>query len=90
MIAWDVNFNREVLADTGQFFGTPEQLAPLLEAAERDPVNGRERGIKAQHRAADAYRWDGVADGYEQLCRDLQGGVRRRALRRPGRGSPRD
>ena len=77
----DVSFNREVLADTGQFFGTAEQLAAALKATERDPVNGRERDIKAQHRATDTYRWDSVTDGYEQLCQGLQRGVRSRALR---------
>ena len=82
VIAWEVNFNREVLADTGQFFGSPEQLAPLLEAAEQDPVGGRERGVKAQHRAADTYRWDSVTDGYEQLCLDLRSRVRCRRTRR--------
>ena len=35
VIAWEVNINREVLADTGQFFGSPEQLAPLLRRPSR-------------------------------------------------------
>lgn len=69
-IAWDVDFNREVVRETGEYFSTPEQLARLLEATEADPDDATRRGRDLQasmHR----YDWDNVADEYERLCDDL-------------------
>lgn len=82
VLAWDVNFNREVLADTGRFFDGPGQLAELLAATEDAPDEGRERGSRARHRAAIAYQWDNVAEEYERLCHDLLERTRSRQLRR--------
>jgi len=82
VIAWDVNFNREVLGGTGQFFGTAAQLAPLIEDAEATPDAARERGTSARDRAAGTYRWDEVAKGYEQLCQELSARTRTRRARR--------
>jgi glycosyltransferase involved in cell wall biosynthesis len=70
VIAWDVEFNREVLGDTGVFFSRAEDLSPLIEAAEADPRSA-ERGSAARERVATHYQWDDVAVGYESLCRDL-------------------
>jgi glycosyltransferase involved in cell wall biosynthesis len=71
VLAWDVVFNREVLADSGRFFGSPEQLAVEIEAAEADPAEAVLRGEAARKRAAEHYVWDEVALDYEQLCEDL-------------------
>ncbi len=73
-VAWEVNFNREVLGDTGQFFHTPAQLAELIEQSEADPVAAHGRGEAARERASTAYRWDDVAAGYEALCLRLKSG----------------
>ena len=83
VIAWDVNFNREVLGDSGRYFADASQLTKLIEETEADPVSGRENGVKTRYRAADAYRWDDVAAGYDRLCAELRSGVRARRLRRP-------
>jgi len=76
-LAYDVEFNREVLGECGHFWKDPRQLAGLLEAAERDPSACREMGRKAQERAAKTYTWDDVASRYERLCLDLHAGRRR-------------
>lgn len=81
VIAWDVNFNREVLGGTGQFFGTPTELASLVERAEAAPDAARARGAAGRDRAAATYRWDEVAKGYEQLCRELLARTRIRRAR---------
>lgn len=77
VIAWDVNFNREVLADAGAFFSSPQTLGESVLAAEQDRAASVRRGEAGRHRAATCYSWDDVALGYEQLCQDLRTGVRR-------------
>jgi glycosyltransferase involved in cell wall biosynthesis len=74
VIAWEVNFNREVLADTGRFFANPTDLARAVEEIEAEPLAGRALGESARKRASTEYRWDDIAAGYEQLCLKLQAG----------------
>jgi glycosyltransferase involved in cell wall biosynthesis len=69
-IAYDVNFNREVIADAGRYFGTAEDVRAEIENAESDPETARERGVRGQ-RAAYRYDWDDVAARYERLCERL-------------------
>lgn len=102
VIAWDVEFKREVLAGAGQFFQSPDELGLLLERTEAGPDAATIRGHAARARAAGAYRWDDVAAGYEALCSRLAetrsarpepAGSRTdpmkiRAVRGSGRGDP--
>jgi glycosyltransferase involved in cell wall biosynthesis len=85
VIAWDVNFNREVLGYTGRFFATPAELAWLVESTESAPADARTRGESARDRAGSTYRWDEVAKGYEQLCQELLARTRTRRTRRAAR-----
>lgn len=71
VIALDVEFNREVAGPAGRYFSSPAQLVPLIEEADGDWAHTAARGQAAQERVARRYRWDEVADGYEQLCADL-------------------
>ncbi len=71
VIAIDVGFTREVLDDTGAYFRAPLDLAERIEEIEVDEVAARERGRRAQKRAALLYDWDEVALGYERLCAQL-------------------
>lgn len=70
--AFDVNFNREVLGDTGTFFSTPADVAVAVEAVEADLGAAARRGKAARERAISAYVWDHVAVAYEELCFDLR------------------
>jgi glycosyltransferase involved in cell wall biosynthesis len=73
VVAYDVNFNREVLGEeAGRFFGDAESLAYQIEVAEADPGAAADRGSAARKRAAERYVWDDVATAYERLCEDLQ------------------
>jgi glycosyltransferase involved in cell wall biosynthesis len=84
VVAYDVNFNREVLGEeAGVFFGDAESLAHRVEAAEADPDGAADRGSAARRRASERYVWDDVAAGYERLCEDL---VARRLTRKSIRG----
>lgn len=85
VIAWDVDFNHEVLGHTGLYFGNAADIGQLLLKTESDSVAARDRGRDARDRAAATYRWDDVAAGYEQLCLDLADGTRSRRNRRKGR-----
>ncbi|MEW2359029.1 DUF1972 domain-containing protein [Spirillospora sp. NPDC029432] len=73
VVAYDVNFNREVLGDeAGRFFGDAESLAWRVEEAEADPGGAADRGEAARKRASERYVWDDVATAYERLCEDLR------------------
>jgi glycosyltransferase involved in cell wall biosynthesis len=86
--AFDVSFNREVVADAGRYFLTPADVARELAAVEADPEGVARDGERARELAA-GYDWDLVAAGYEELARDLAG--RRFPRRRPsGRRRPAD
>ena len=86
--AFDVDFNREVVRDSGRFFRTPQDVARTLAAVEADPEGTCRAGDRARVLAA-RYDWDAVADGYEELARRLA--ARDVPRRRPsGRRTPTD
>ena len=69
-IAYDINFNREVVGEHGSYFSAPAGLATELELVEEDVDRARARGRDLQV-AIGRYNWDDVTDRYEQLCRRL-------------------
>lgn len=77
--AYDVNFNREVTAGHARFFHDPTSVATALEADDADPEGAAERGRAGKEHATLAYRWDQVADGYEDLLTGLATGRIKRA-----------
>ncbi|MGP9782268.1 DUF1972 domain-containing protein [Glutamicibacter sp. AOP12-B1-11] len=81
--AFDVNFNREVLLDSGKFFANSAQAAGLFNEAESNLDDIQHRAGRARQRAK-AYDWDMVTDAYESLCMDLAG-VGNNAAQRKGR-----
>jgi glycosyltransferase involved in cell wall biosynthesis len=89
VIALDVPFAREVLAETGEYFARPTDLAALLEFAEENLEATLTRGAMARARAITHYRWDDVAAGYEQLCHDLRSRSAKRAKRQEPNRVPR-
>lgn len=93
VVAFDVDFNREVVRDPGLYFRGPHDLAGILEDAERDELGTLERG-RANRKRAEDYSWDDVADGYERLAHDLAArrtpGPWRTARRRAAAGDRRD
>jgi glycosyltransferase involved in cell wall biosynthesis len=87
-IAFDVNFNREVLDGAGRYFATAEDVKDEIERAEADPVGTAERGALGQ-RAAYRYDWDDVAARYERLAERLVASRGRRNRNDGGRPSGR-
>jgi glycosyltransferase involved in cell wall biosynthesis len=69
-IAFDVDFNREVLQTSGRYFSTPDDVAVEVMAAEADPAAVRRDGNSARVMAA-RYDWDDVTVRYEALCHRL-------------------
>lgn len=69
--AWDVNFNREVLFDTGIYFDDADTVARCLTEVETKPSAAADRKLHAQERVQKLYQWDEVADDYESLCKSL-------------------
>jgi glycosyltransferase involved in cell wall biosynthesis len=80
-IAYDVNFNREVLLDSGRFFTTVADISREIELAEATPETTAARGRRAQRSIAVRYDWDDVAARYEALCEKLAGPDGRRSRR---------
>jgi glycosyltransferase involved in cell wall biosynthesis len=78
VIAYDVDFNREVLGGEGRFFGTSTDVSSLLQAAEADPADAIEEGKRLQKHADANYRWDDVTDGYAALLTRLDDGFSQR------------
>lgn len=95
VIAFDVTFNREVLDGGGWYFRTSSDVAAAIEHAESAPGVAAEMARQHQVRAAHAFRWDDVAEAYEDVAIRLAAGesvhtVARRASRSTSEWSPRD
>lgn len=71
VVAFDVEFNREVAGPKAAYFDGPERLATILEEAERTPQDSIHVGSLMRDRAEDRYDWDEVALGYERLARRI-------------------
>lgn len=71
--ALDVDFNREVLGDTGRYFERLSALSALLVDVDLDDGTTGLSGLgaRARERAQALYDWDRVAELYEQLCGHL-------------------
>jgi glycosyltransferase involved in cell wall biosynthesis len=74
VLAFDVNFNREVLGETGRFWASSADVAREVDTVEADPDAAAAQGEQGRERAERLYRWDDVCDGYEALCRRLARG----------------
>jgi glycosyltransferase involved in cell wall biosynthesis len=66
--AYDCVFNREVTSGQALWFVDELGVAAAVEADEAAPDD---RGVALRERAATAYRWDDVIDGYARLCEGL-------------------
>lgn len=87
-IAFDVDFNLEVLADDAWRFERADQLPAILAEVERDGAQVVARGDRARDRAARAFRWDHVTDDYERLAERLAAGESVHAEARSARRTP--
>jgi glycosyltransferase involved in cell wall biosynthesis len=77
VLAWDVNFNREVLGDAGVFFHDARRVTELIREIETDSASARARADRGKRRAIEFYDWDSVTDGYERLAERLVAGAAR-------------
>lgn len=82
VIAWNVNFNREVIGSHGTTFDSPDQLAARLAWVEAHPDEARADGLALQRDIA-RYSWDAVADEYETLLTGLAAVGQRSRSQRP-------
>jgi glycosyltransferase involved in cell wall biosynthesis len=74
VIAFDVDFNREVIGVEGEFFGTAADVAERVRKAELTSGEMLLRGWSLRERARQRYVWDDVAAGYEELLQRLGNG----------------
>ncbi|WP_349899806.1 DUF1972 domain-containing protein [Parafrigoribacterium soli] len=80
VLAYDVDFNREVLGVDGRYFTTPESLRELIDESEHHASQSQILGQRLQRRAELNYDWDAVAAGYEALAIRLAAGYSIRNL----------
>ncbi|MCM8768589.1 MAG: DUF1972 domain-containing protein [Candidatus Omnitrophica bacterium] len=72
ILALDVPFNREVLADTGLFFSqSAEDLQNKLNYVLSHPEETKKLGEKARERVSIHYRWEDVVNSYQHLFSQL-------------------
>jgi glycosyltransferase involved in cell wall biosynthesis len=91
VIAYDVGFNRETLAEEGWFFADAAEVEAHFRALAGDASLTAALGPRARERAASAFRWDAVADEYEDLARRIAAGASVHPhARRARRASSRD
>jgi glycosyltransferase involved in cell wall biosynthesis len=74
VIAYDVDFNREVLAGHGLYFSDAADVCVALELAEGLPDQVGVDGAALRDRARRDFRWDSVAVAYEDLAVRLVAG----------------
>lgn len=89
VLAWDVNFNREVLGPAPTF-RDPSSVKLLIEQAESDPDSTAAAGAAHQARAATTYKWDEVSLGYEALAYKLARGHSTKGITSGSRGGSRN
>ena len=89
VIAYDVNFNRELVGDDGRYFTTPEDVAAALEGAEHDPASVKAQAHQLRLKAEQDFDWDTVALEYERLAvRLIEGASIHPSARRARRRVP--
>lgn len=73
VLAFDVEFNREVTDGKAFFWGSEPELTAILDsiAAGARDEQLQELRLSSRSRVAEHYQWDGVADRYEQLVQRL-------------------
>jgi glycosyltransferase involved in cell wall biosynthesis len=73
VLAYEVEFNREVTAGEAFFWADADALTSVLDQVARHEHDGRlaELRILGRERVRTAYQWDAVTDDYEALIRRL-------------------
>ncbi len=87
VVAWDVNFNRETLADLGWFFEDAREIQRHFNDLEQDRTRVPALSAAVQKRAMEHFRWDDVATAYENLAARIATGASVHATARRARRS---
>lgn len=74
VLAYDVEFNRDVLGENGLFFNSAATLREQIDSAEHHAPQLDQFGQRLQRRAEQNYNWDDVSSDYESLARRLANG----------------
>jgi glycosyltransferase involved in cell wall biosynthesis len=73
VLAYDVEFNREVTANTALFWPDADALTEIFDQIANHELDARLAELPAieKQRILDAYQWDSVTDDYEQLANKM-------------------
>ncbi|MBV9664974.1 MAG: hypothetical protein JOZ37_13485 [Actinobacteria bacterium] len=74
VVAFDVDFNREVLAECGRYFADAPALAKAIDRLEQEPEVGAQLGPQARARVATEYVWDDSVEKLEAMCLQIRNG----------------
>lgn len=94
VLAFDIDFNREVLGDEASFFSSVSALSHHFDVVESNPERHIALGGRLQRRVQKLYDWGAVSRGYEDLGLRLASGYTIRATspvraQRPAHSIPR-
>jgi glycosyltransferase involved in cell wall biosynthesis len=71
-VAHENPFNREVLAEAGLFFSTPQQLAQLIDRIDANEIRDEQQlRVWAREIVRVRYGWEGIVDRYAELFRSV-------------------
>ncbi|OAH49175.1 glycosyl transferase [Microbacterium oleivorans] len=85
VLAYDVGFNHETLAEHGLFFADAAEAGRHFATLEGDPADATVMGRIVRERAREAFRWDDIATDYEDLAVRLARGESMHLLGRRAR-----
>ena len=74
VIAYDVNFNREIIGEHGLYFSSAQDVTASVESAERDAARYQAAALELADHARREFDWDDVADEYAHLAERMVGG----------------
>lgn len=75
VIAFDVEFNRDIVGESGRYFDDADSLCDAITAAEADTDATAAGGAAGRRHVEDHYRWADVAAGYLDMCQALVEGA---------------
>jgi glycosyltransferase involved in cell wall biosynthesis len=91
VLAYDVEFNREVTANTALFWPDADALIAIFNQIANHELDAKLAELPAieKQRIRDAYQWDAVTDDYEKLANKMLADKGKKPKAKKGKGTSR-
>jgi glycosyltransferase involved in cell wall biosynthesis len=89
VLAYDVEFNREVTANTALFWPDADALIAIFNQISNHELDAKLAELPAieKQRIQDAYKWDAVTDDYEKLANKMLADKGKKPKAKKGKGT---